>query len=122
GLAGGARTGELFGAQGQDQLQRLDPDFMDNTIDYLARALDHVNDGEQDLAIGLTELLDDGDRLLGGARADLIGLTQAGWLLSDSRFRQPDSNRSRPPSTTNLQLRPGRRRLLLTPVLIILSP
>src|SRR5262249_49356058 len=50
GLAGSARTGELFGAQGQDQLQRLDSDFMDNTIDYLARALDQVDDGEQDLA------------------------------------------------------------------------
>jgi hypothetical protein len=78
---------------------------MDDGIDHLARALDHGDNGEQDLAIGFAELLDNGGRLVGGARDDLIGFTQDGWLLSDSRFRQPDSNRSRPPSTTNLQLR-----------------
>jgi hypothetical protein len=66
-LAGSARAGDLFGTQGQDQLQRLHSDFMDDAIDHLACALDHIDDGEQDLAIGFTELLDDGDRLLGGA-------------------------------------------------------
>jgi hypothetical protein len=54
--------------------------------DDLARALDHVDEGEQKLPIGLTELLDDRGRLLGGARDDLIRFTQGGWLLSDSRF------------------------------------
>jgi hypothetical protein len=86
GLAWSARTGHLFGAQGQDQLQRLHSNFIDDTNDHLASALDHVDDGEQGLAIGFTELLADGGRLLGGARDDLIALTQGGWLLSDSRF------------------------------------
>jgi len=86
GLAWGPRTGDLFSAQDQNQLQRLHSNLMDDAIDHLAGALDHVDDGEQDLAIGFTELLNDGGRLLGGARDDLIGFTQGGWLLSDSRF------------------------------------
>ena len=42
----------------------------------MARALDPVDDGEQDLAIGFTELFDDGGRLrlLGRTRDDLIGV------------------------------------------------
>jgi hypothetical protein len=44
---------------------------MDDAIDHLARALDHVDDGEQDLAIGFTELFDDGGRLLAGCTTNL---------------------------------------------------
>ena len=86
GLAGRTRTCDLFGAQSQYQLQRLYSDFMDDGIDHLARTLDQVDDGEQNLSIGFAELLDNGRRLVGGARDDLIGFTQGGWLLSDSRF------------------------------------
>src|SRR3974377_1304202 len=82
GLARGTWTGHLFGAQGQDQLQRLQSDFIDDAINHLAGVLDHVDDGEQDLTIGFTELLNYGRRLLGGTRYDLIGFTQGCWLLS----------------------------------------
>jgi hypothetical protein len=37
------------------------------------------------------ELLDDGRRLLGGSRDDLIGFTQGGWSLRIQGFRKPDS-------------------------------
>ena len=47
GLAWSARTGDLFGAQRQDHFQRLHSDFMDNAIDHLAGALDHVDDGSR---------------------------------------------------------------------------
>lgn len=86
GSARGTGPGHFFRAQSQNDFQSLHPNFMDDGVHYLARALDHVHDREQDLAIGSTELLDDRGRLLGGARDDLIRFTQGGWLLSDSRF------------------------------------
>src|ERR1044071_2056183 len=109
GLARSAGSGHLFRTQGQDHFQRLDPHFMDYRVHDLAGALDHVDDREQDLAIGLTELLDDGRRLLGGTRDNLVRFTQGGWLLSDSRFWSTGFYRSRPPSTATLQLRLGLR-------------
>jgi hypothetical protein len=76
----------FFRPQDQNDFQSLHPNFMDDGVHDLARALDHVDDREQDVAIGFTKLLDDGGLLLGGTRDDLIGFTQGGWLLSDSRF------------------------------------
>ena len=60
GLARRARTGDLFRAQPQDHLQNLVPDLMDHGFYHLAGALDQVDDGKQDLPVGLAELLDNG--------------------------------------------------------------
>jgi hypothetical protein len=81
GLAGRARAGDLFGAQPQNQFQGLDSDFVDDGLDYLAGAFHQVQQGKQDLSIGLAELLDDGRRLFGGLRHDLVCFTHGGWLL-----------------------------------------
>jgi hypothetical protein len=57
GLAWCVRTSDLLGTQGQDEIQGLHSNFMDHGVDDLARTLDYVDDGEQDLAVGFTELL-----------------------------------------------------------------
>jgi len=37
----------VWSSQGQEQLQRLHSDLMDDAIDHLARSMDHVDDREQ---------------------------------------------------------------------------
>ena len=86
GFAGRARAGDLFGAQPQNQLQGLDSDFVDDGLDHLAGAFHQVQQGKQDLSIGLAELLDDCGRFLSGLRYDLVCFTHGGWLLSDLSF------------------------------------
>jgi hypothetical protein len=50
GFARGTGPGHFFRAQGQNDFQSLYPNFMDDGVHDLARALDHVDDREQDLA------------------------------------------------------------------------
>ena len=90
GLAGSTRSGDLLGAQHQDQFQSLVADLVDHGFHHLAGAFDQVDDGKQDLSVGLTELLDDGGRLARSAGHDVIRFLHGGWLLSDSSW-QPDS-------------------------------
>ncbi len=52
-FAGSACAGELLGAQEQNLFQRLMPDFIDHGLHHLAGILDQVDDGEQDLPVGL---------------------------------------------------------------------
>src|SRR6476660_945637 len=56
----GAWTRQLFGAQEQNLFQRLMPNFINHGLHDLAGVLDQVDDREQDLPVGLAELLDDG--------------------------------------------------------------
>jgi hypothetical protein len=86
GLAERARASDLFGARHQDQLQGLAPDFVDYGLHHLAGVLNQVNDGEQDLPVGLAELLNDGSRLARSAGHDAMRFLHGGWLLSDSRL------------------------------------
>jgi hypothetical protein len=59
----------LLGAQHQNLFQHLVSDFMDHAFDHMAGILDEVDDGKQDLSIGLAELLDDGGRPIRRRRA-----------------------------------------------------
>ena len=61
GFAGGARAGHLFSTQHQDLLQGLMSDLMDHGLHHLAGVLDQVQEGQQDLPVGLAELLDHRD-------------------------------------------------------------
>src|SRR4051794_11231821 len=60
------------------------PDLVDYVLDYLAGILYQVDDGKQDLAVGLAELLDDGGRLARSAGYDVVSFLHGGRLLSDS--------------------------------------
>jgi len=84
GFAGCALAGHLLGTEHQDQFQGLQADFVDDTLHHLAGALDHVDDGKQDLSVTSAELLDDGGRLARGAGHDVIRFLHGGRLLSDS--------------------------------------
>ena len=60
GLAGRPGSGDLLGAQHQDLFQHLMANLVDHVFHHLAGILDQVDNGKQDLSIGLAELLDDG--------------------------------------------------------------
>src|SRR5215510_11730324 len=85
-------------------------DLMDHVFDYLTGILDQVDDGKQDLSVGLAELLDDGGRLAGSASHDVISFLHGGRLLSVSAFGNRILSNRRQPPPTNLQLNSGRLR------------
>src|SRR4051812_30200412 len=58
------------------------PDLIDDRLHHLAGILNQVDEGKQDLTIGLAELLDDGGRLLRGAGHHMIRFLHGGRLLS----------------------------------------
>jgi len=101
-------AGHLFGTQHQDPFQHLVPDLMDHVLDHLTGILDQANEGKQDLPIALTELLNDGGRLAGSARHDLVSSLHGGRLLSVFCVWQPDSIESAPTAAYDLQLNSGR--------------
>ena len=107
GFAWRTRAGHLLGAQHQDLLQHLMSDFVDHVLDYLAGILDQVDDGKQDLAVGLAELLDDGGRLARSAGHDVVSFLHGGRLLSDSCLATGFYRIRRQPPPTNLQLSMG---------------
>ena len=86
GFAWGAGAGHLLGAQHQDLLEHLVSDLVDHGLDHLAGILDQVDDGKQDLSVGLAELLDNGGRLARSAGHDVVSFLHGGRLLSDSRL------------------------------------
>src|SRR5712691_5234455 len=97
GLAGRARSGELFGAQSQDGFQRLDLDLVDHVLYHLAGSLDEIDEGKQDLSVALAELLDDGGRFLGGARHNMVRFLHGGWLLFGFDFSNRILSKPAPP-------------------------
>ena len=80
-LARRALPGDLLRAQHENRFQGVDLDFVDNVLHHLAGAFDQVNDGQQDLPVALTELLDHGGRFLGGSGHELIWFLHGGWFL-----------------------------------------
>jgi hypothetical protein len=82
GFAWGAGAGHLLGAQHQDLLEHLVPDLVDHGLDHLAGILNQVDDGKQDLSVGLAELLDNGGRLARSAGHDVVSFLHGGRLLS----------------------------------------
>ena len=84
GFARRPRPGHLLGAQHQDLFQHLVSQFMDHVFHHMAGILDQVDDGKQDLSVGLAELLDDGGRLARSAGHYVISFLHGGRLLSDS--------------------------------------
>ncbi len=57
---------------------------MDHGFHHLAGALDQVDDGQQDLPVGLAELLDHGGLLASSVSHNMVLFLHGGWLLSDS--------------------------------------
>src|SRR5438876_4148397 len=96
-LARRARSSDLFGAQGQDGFQRLNLNFVDHVLHYLAGAFDEVDEGKQDLSVGLAELLDDCGRFLGGARHNMVRFLHGGWLLFGIDFSNRILSKPAPP-------------------------
>lgn len=82
GFAWGAGAGHLLGAQHQDLLEHLVSDLVDHGLEYLAGILDQVDDGKQNLSVGLAELLDYGGRLARTACHDVVSFLHGGRLLS----------------------------------------
>src|SRR5215472_7555350 len=70
--------------------------LVDHVFHHLAGILDQVDDGKQDLSVGLAELLDNGGRLAGGASHDVVSFLHGGRLLSVFCVWQPDSIESVP--------------------------
>ena len=91
GLARRAGSGDLFRAQHQDGLQSLYLDFVNHVLHDLASAFDEVDQRQQDLFVGLAELLDDGGRFAWGARHNMVGFLHGGWLLFKGLVWQTDS-------------------------------
>lgn len=60
GLAGRTRSRDLLGTQGEDGFQRLDVDFVDHLLHYLAGVFDEVDQRKQDLPVRAAELFDNG--------------------------------------------------------------
>src|SRR6202521_5587386 len=107
GLAGRARSGQLFGAQYQDRLQGMHLNFVQHGLYHLAGAFDQIDDGKQDLSVALAELLDDGGRLPGSASHNMVRFLHGGWLLFGVLFGNRILSNPAPPPPTNLQLSPG---------------
>src|SRR3954447_14013365 len=64
----------------EQHFQRLHADLVNHGFDDMAGALDQVDDGKQDLTVGLAELLNDGGRLARGAGHDVVRFLH-GWLV-----------------------------------------
>jgi hypothetical protein len=97
-------AGHLLGAQHQDLLEHLVPDLVDHGLDYLTGILDQVDDGKQDLSVGLAELLDYGGRLARSAGHDVVSFLHGGRLLSvilrlATGFYRIGATAAYPPST-----------------------
>jgi hypothetical protein len=82
GLARRSDTGHLLGAQKKDLFQHLMADLVDHGFYDLARTLDQIQDGKQDLSVGLAELLNYGGALTGSASNDVVWFLHGGRLLS----------------------------------------
>jgi hypothetical protein len=82
GLPRSACSRNLFGAQFEKHLQGLYADLVNHGFDDVAGALDQVDDGKQDLTVGLAELLNHGGRLARGAGHDVVRFLHGGWFLS----------------------------------------
>src|SRR5215831_17930765 len=82
--------------------------LVDHMFHHLAGILDQVDDGKQDLSIGLAELLDNGGRLAGSASHDMVSFLHGGRLLSDSCLATGFYRIGSQPPPTNLQLNSGR--------------
>src|SRR6266550_8901204 len=108
GLARSTCSGNLFGTQFENHLQGLYADLVNHRFDDVAGALDQVDDGKQDLTVGLAELLNDGGRLARGAGHDVVRFLHGGWFLSVVLFRNRILSNRCPPPLTNLQLNSGR--------------
>jgi hypothetical protein len=106
-LARRAGSRNLFSAQRQDGLQSLYLDFVNHVLHDLAGAFDQVDQRQQDLSVGLAELLDDGGGFLGGTRHNMVRFLHGGWLLFQGLVWQPDSIETGATAVTNLQLRLG---------------
>src|SRR5262245_57032561 len=81
--------------------------LVDHVFHHLAGILDQVDDGKQDLSIGLAELLDNGGRLAGSASHDMVSFLHGGRLLSDSCLATGFYRIGSQPPPTNLQLNSG---------------
>jgi hypothetical protein len=57
-------------------------DLVDHGFYDLARTLDQIQDGKQDLSVGLAELLNYGGALTGSASNDVVWFLHGGRLLS----------------------------------------
>src|SRR5262245_8791316 len=88
--------------------------LVDHVFHHLAGILDQVDNGKQDLSIGLAELLDDGGRLAGSASHDVVSFLHGGRLLSDSCLATGFYRIGSQPPPTNLQLNSGRLRRLVS--------
>src|SRR5262245_41991797 len=81
--------------------------LVDHMFHHLAGILDQVDDGKQDLSIGLADLLDNGGRLAGSASHDMVSFLHGGRLLSDSCLATGFYRIGSQPPPTNLQLNSG---------------
>src|SRR5262249_23233181 len=88
--------------------------LVDHMFHHLAGILDQVDDGKEDLSIGLAELLDNGGRLAGSASHDMVSFLHGGRLLSDSCLATGFYRIGSQPPPTNLQLNSGPLRRVST--------
>src|SRR6266568_8812590 len=85
---------------------------MDHRFHHLAGTFNQVDEGKQNLSVGLAELLDHGGRLACGPSHNVVRFLHGGWLLSDSCLATGILSKPAPPPPINPQLTLGHPRLI----------
>src|SRR5262249_23282370 len=107
GLARRARASHFGGAQCQDRLDRLPADEADDLVDGDSGIGDQLDQRQQQLPVGLGELLDGGSRGLLFSMDEVIRFLHGGGLPFGDWFWRIDSIEPGPPPPLNLQLNWG---------------
>ena len=110
-LAGGRRAGNLLGGQSQDGLYGLAADGLDHLIHGDSGLGDEFDQREQDLPVGLGELLDAFRRRLCVAVDDMIRFLHGGGVPFQDCFWRFDSNEPAATAAFSLQLNWGHPRV-----------